>query len=46
MEKDIKDALELLGKGEGKALDIGTGSGRLASSLCEYGYTVIFLSSF
>jgi len=41
MEKDIKDALELLGKGEGKALDIGTGSGRLASGLCEYGYTVI-----
>ncbi|MGB9678938.1 MAG: class I SAM-dependent methyltransferase [Thermoanaerobacteraceae bacterium] len=41
MEKDVKDALDLLGKGNGKALDIGTGSGRLASGLCEYGYTVI-----
>ncbi|HHW58259.1 MAG TPA: class I SAM-dependent methyltransferase [Clostridia bacterium] len=41
MERDIKEALEILGRGEGKALDIGTGRGRLATALAEYGYQVV-----
>lgn len=43
MERDIQDALEILGRGKGFALDIGTGRGRMASGLAEYGYDVVSL---
>lgn len=43
MEKDVQDAMEMLGIGSGLALDIGTGRGRMALGLAEYGYYVISL---
>ncbi|SHF09538.1 Methyltransferase domain-containing protein [Thermoanaerobacter uzonensis DSM 18761] len=41
MERDVKEAVEMLGRGSGKALDIGTGRGRMAAALAEYGYQVV-----
>lgn len=41
MEIDVKNAIEMLGHGKGKALDVGTGSARMAAALSQYGYNVI-----
>ncbi|AIS53269.1 methyltransferase type 11 [Thermoanaerobacter kivui] len=41
MEIDVRNAVEMLGRGSGKALDIGTGSGRMAAALSQYGYQVV-----
>lgn len=41
MEIDIKNAIEMLGHGNGKALDVGTGSARMAAALSQYGYNVV-----
>lgn len=41
MEEDIKKIMDLIGNGNGWALDVGTGAGKMAEALTSYGYRVV-----
>lgn len=45
IEHDVKAALDVLGKGNGLTLDVGTGKARMAYGLSKYGYNVVSIEN-